>query len=162
MCCRLKTARSRAAVAAGRNGDSAYFARLQEYGTPLQVSHLGEGVRYGDETSQRLVAMSGMTIGRALGATINVLNPAVIVAGGSLSHLGDLFLASMRQAIYGHSLPFVTRDLGIVVVQQTEGSGLVGAAQMVIDQIFLPRCLAKWISVGQPTSALHRLGEASN
>ncbi|OYR25046.1 transcriptional regulator/sugar kinase domain protein [Brucella lupini] len=126
------------------------------------MGHLAEGVRYGDETSQRLVAMSGMTIGRALGATINVLNPAVIVAGGALPQLGDLFLASMRQSIYGHALPFVTRDLGIVVVQQTEGSGLVGAAQMVIDQIFLPRCLAKWISVGQPTSAVHRLGEASN
>lgn len=152
----------RAAGSAGRSGESAYFARLQEEGTPLQVGHLAEGVRYGDETSQRLVAMSGMTIGRALGATINVLNPAVIVAGGALPQLGDLFLASMRQSIYGHALPFVTRDLGIVVVQQTEGSGLVGAAQMVIDQIFLPRCLAKWISVGQPTSAVHRLGEASN
>lgn len=151
----------RAAGAAGRSGQSPYFARLQEHGAPLQIHHLAEGVRSGDETSQRLVAMSGMTIGKALGATINILNPAVIVAGGALPQLGDLFLASMRQAIYGHALPFVTRDLGIVVVQQTEGSGLAGAAQMAIDQIFLPGCLAKWISVGRPTSALHEIGEIS-
>lgn len=137
----------RAASAAGRSGE----------GTPLQLNQLAEGVRYGDETSQRLVAMSGMTIGRALGATINVLNPAVIVAGGALPQLGDLFLASMRQAIYGHALPFVARDLARVVVQQTEASSLAGAAQMAIDQIFLPSCLARWISAGQPTSAVHGL-----
>lgn len=149
----------RAASTAGRSGESAYFARLQGERTPLQLNHLAEGVRYGDETSQRLVAMSGMTIGRALGATINVLNPAAIVAGGALPQLGDLFLASMRQAIYGHALPFVTRDLAILVVQQTEASGLAGAAQMVIDQIFLPNCLARWISTGKPTSAVHELRE---
>ncbi|RYG80954.1 MAG: ROK family protein, partial [Alphaproteobacteria bacterium] len=142
------------AEAAGASGDSPYFADVIARSSTIDIRDLAEGVRQGDETSQRLVAMAGTTVGRALGATINVLNPSMVVAGGCLPQLGDLFLASMREAIYRHSLPFVTRDLSIVVVQHTERTGLQGAAQMVVDQVFAPKTLARWFP-GRPTPAVH-------
>ncbi|MCX5577674.1 ROK family protein [Kaistia terrae] len=146
----------REAEAAGRSRESRYFAERLDSGAALNIRDLAIGARQGDEISQQLVAMSGTTIGMALAATINVLNPAMVVADGCLPQLGDLFLASMREAIYRHSLPFVTRELAIVVVDQSDQTGLAGAAQMVLDEIFLPSCLAKWFETGRPTAAIHQ------
>jgi len=58
----------------------------------IDIRDLAEGVRQSDCTSQQPVAMSGETIGRALAAAVNVLNPALIVAGCCVPQLGN-FLA---------------------------------------------------------------------
>ena len=148
----------RAAERAGRSGESIFFKDRLNVVATLEISDLAEALRNGDSTAQRLVAMSGTYIGQVLGATINVLNPSLVVAGGCLPQLGPLFLACMREAIYRHSLPFVTKDLRIVSVEQTDEIGSRGAAQLVIDQIFSANCLASWWPGGRPTPAIHAFG----
>ena len=76
---------------------------------------------------------AGQTIGRALAATVNVLNPSLILIGGRLTQTGDVFLASLKEALLRHSLPFVTRELRVLPVERSESAGLIGAAHMIMD-----------------------------
>lgn len=145
----------RDAEAAAVDGRSGHFADRLAQGQPLAMIDLREGVRRGDQIAQGLVSAAGFRIGQALATSINLLNPALVVASGCLPQLGDLFIASMREAVYRHSLPFVTRDLEIVVAEQTEHTGLAGAAQMVVDQLFMPAMLGKWFGAGRPRPDIH-------
>ena len=78
-----------------------------------------------------------------------------MLVGGRLLTTGDVFLASLKEALLRHSLPFVTRDLRVAPVERTERAGLVGAAHMVIDQLFSPAALADWYASGSPAGHRH-------
>ena len=55
----------------------------------------------------------GNAIGEVLAGVVNFFNPSRIVLGGVGSQVGDVLLASVRQAVYQNSLPLATRDLKI-------------------------------------------------
>jgi len=74
----------------------------------------------------------------------------VVVLGGAVAQSGDILLAAVREAIYRQSHPLVTRDLRIVCSQMGDSAGLVGAAQMVCDELFATAMVREWITLGSP------------
>jgi predicted NBD/HSP70 family sugar kinase len=62
-----------------------------------------------------------------------LLNPSVIVIGGSLSQAGDSLLAGIREAIYARSLPLATTELRVVPSQTGQQAAIRGAAAMVLQ-----------------------------
>jgi len=66
---------------------------------------------------------------------VNLLNPSVIVIGGIVAEVGEHLLAGIREVVYSRSLPLATQHLRIVA-SQTEGrAGVLGASQMVSQQV---------------------------
>ena len=86
-----------------------------------------------------LVREAGRTIGEVLASAVSLLNPSVIVIGGSLSQAGDPLLAGVREVVYRRSLPLATAQLRIVQATAGDLAGVVGAAVMVVDQRAGPR-----------------------
>ena len=76
-------------------------------------------------------------------------------------------VAALREAVYGASHPFVTRDLRIIRSQMGSSAGLVGAARVASEQLFAPAFLKEWVLQGSPLAhpaftALHdRLSKTS-
>jgi hypothetical protein len=81
---------------------------------------------------------------------VNLLNPGIVALGGGVAQSGDILLAAVREAIYRQSHPLVTRDLRIVRSQLGGSAGLVGAAEVVCDEIFAPVPMRDWITRGSP------------
>jgi glucokinase len=62
-----------------------------------------------------------------------LLNPSVIVIGGSLSQAGDCLLAGIREAIYARSLPLATTELTVAPSRTGHQAAVRGAAAMVLQ-----------------------------
>jgi predicted NBD/HSP70 family sugar kinase len=77
---------------------------------------------------------------------ISVLNPTIIVVGGTLSLAGEHLLAGMKELIYRRCLPLALDGLRVVVARCDERAGVLGAANLAIDAALAPQSLADTVS----------------
>jgi predicted NBD/HSP70 family sugar kinase len=138
------------ALAAAQDGRSRYLAEVLARQSSVTVSDAGHGAQLGDAFCVELLGRAGRLIGEALAPLANLLNPSLIVLGGSVAQTGDILLAAIREAVYRQSHPLVTRDLRIVRSQMGGSAGLVGAAQVVTEELFSSQTLQGWIALGSP------------
>lgn len=73
-----------------------------------------------------------------LATAVNLLNPAVIVLGGTVAQAHEQPLAGVREIIYQRSLPLATRHLRIVRSTLEDRAGVTGAATMMVDHLLEP------------------------
>ena len=92
-----------------------------------------ELVRGGSIPAAHAVRQAGRTIGEVLATCVSLLNPSVIVIGGSLAQAGESLIAGVREVVYGRSLPLATSNLQIVAATTGVQAGVIGAATMVIQ-----------------------------
>jgi predicted NBD/HSP70 family sugar kinase len=104
----------------------------------------------GDHACVELLQGAGSLIGIAAAGLVDSFNPEVLVLGGPVVQAGDLFLASVREAVYGHSYPLATRDLRIVRSVMGQSAGLVGGAHAIVERVFAPEVLRSWLEAGSP------------
>jgi len=143
---------ARDAETAARSGQSPILHEILRAKGWLEASDVVAAAGQGDTTSIELVSAAGGLIGRALAMIVSVFNPSLVVVGGGMAKAGDQLLASIKEAVYGRSLPLATRDL---VVQRSalEGlGGVIGIATMVVDELLSRENLAAWLAAGTPAA----------
>ena len=142
---------AREGLAAAEDGRSPYLAQTLERQGELSVVDIGHAAQLGDLFCVDLLGRCGRLVGEALAPLANLVNPALIVIGGVVAESGgDSLLAGIREAVYRQSHPMVSRDLQIMRSQMGASSGLVGAAQVVVEALFAPALLQGWIGQGSP------------
>lgn len=157
---------ARDGMAAAADGRSPYLAQTLSRRGELSVVDIGHAAQLGDLFCVDLLGRCGRFVGEALAPLTNLINPALIVIGGVVAESGgDSLLAGIREAVYRQSHPMVSRDLQIMRSQMGASSGLVGAAQVVVEELFAPPMLQGWIGQGSPLrhpefqKSLERLAE---
>lgn len=142
---------AREGMVAAEDGRSPYLAQTLERHGELSVVDIGHAAQLGDLFCVELLGRCGRLVGEALAPLANLVNPALIVVGGVVAESGgDSLLAGIREAVYRQSHPLVSRDLQIIRSQMGASSGLVGAAQVVMEELFAPATLQGWIGLGSP------------
>lgn len=101
------------------------------------TSEVVERLSAGDPTTVELTRAAGRDIGEVLATCVNLLNPSVIVIGGSVAEASHEVLAGVREVVYRRSLPLATRSLDIVQAS-SHGGGVRGAALMVRRHLLSP------------------------
>ncbi|GAB4098166.1 ROK family protein [Sinomonas halotolerans] len=81
---------------------------------------------------------AGRDIGEVLATCVNLLNPSVIVLGGSLAAAGEHVMAGVREVVYRRSPPLATTNLGIVLSRAGDRAGVMGASQLVSQHVLSP------------------------
>jgi len=114
--------------------------RLQhraDAGEPLtgDVLRQVDDVRAGDAAASAAAREAGRSLGAVRAGCVNLLNPSVIVVGGSLVGAGEHLLAGAREVVYRRSLPLATQHLRIVTSRPGGTAGVLGASTMVIDHV---------------------------
>jgi predicted NBD/HSP70 family sugar kinase len=114
-------------------GAPAIIRRVNEAGLPIRnTSDLIDATRRSKVEAIRAVRQAGRDIGEVLSTCVSLLNPEIIVLGGSLSSAGEHLIAGVREVVYGRSTPLASGNL--TIVQSRDGKGeIVGAAVMAID-----------------------------
>lgn len=126
---------------------AAVAARLREENLDVAGSRdVVTLVRAGNMRAAQAVRQAGRDIGEVLAACVSLLNPSVIVMGGSLAEAGEMLLAGVREAVYRRSLPLATEHLRIVSSVTGAQAGMVGAATMVIQHALSPAVLDPQLS----------------
>jgi predicted NBD/HSP70 family sugar kinase len=88
----------------------------------------------GDSATLRVLDDAGVAIGRTLAGVANLINPEVIVVGGPLAGLGDLFLAPIARGLRRHAVPVVGESTMIAMSSLGDRAEVLGAAALVLQQ----------------------------
>lgn len=142
---------ARDGIAAARDGRSRVLADVLARTGAISAVDVAWAANRGDAVSVALLQAAGRRIGLVLASIVNFFNPSLIVIGGGVAQSGDQFLATIRETIYRRSLPLATRDLIIARSALGGMASVIGAAAMVVDQLFLRDSLATWMGVGEPS-----------
>ena len=95
----------------------------------------------GDAEARRMIRDSGRYVGEVVAAAVNLLNPAVLVVSGDLAGAYEIFVAGLREALYGNATAQATRTLSVVPASNGDRSAIVGSAVMVLDEVLGPRAV---------------------
>lgn len=108
------------------------------------VGHLRDVVELansGDPDARRMIRDSGRHVGEVLAAAVNLLNPAVLVVAGDMAGAYDIFVAGLRETLYGNATALATRVLQVVPSTYGDRSGVIGSATMVLDDVLSPAAI---------------------
>lgn len=133
-----------------QKGTSEQLSDLLNRGSELTVNEICQAAQLGDPVCTSIITSSGKLVGTVLATLLNMLNPQCVVLAGTLAQTNDIFLAAVREAVYGASHPLVTRDLQILQSQLGSTAGLLGAAHICLDALFEPKMLQGWVMEGTP------------
>lgn len=126
------------AVAAG----PAIAARLQASDLDVHsTAEVIELIKLGNVIALQAVRQAGRDLGGVLATCVNLLNPSVIVIGGSLAEAGEHLLAGVREVVYHRSPPLATQHLRIVRSHTGARAGVRGASAMVIQSVLAPAAI---------------------
>lgn len=95
-------------------------------------------VRAGNAVAIEATRQAGRDVGEVLATVVNLLNPSIIVLGGSIARAGEHLLAGVREVVYRRSIPLATQHLAIVQSQAGERAAVLGAAIMVAREVLSP------------------------
>ncbi len=98
-------------------------------------------VRSGDGDAIQVIRQAGRDIGDVLATCVNLINPSVVVIGGSLAQAGEHLLAGIREVVYRRSLPLATEHLRIVPSAAGKSAGVRGASVMAISHVLSPESI---------------------
>ena len=80
------------------------------------------------------IRKAGQTIGEVTSDVVSILNPSLIVVGGTLARCGEFLLSGIRELVYQRCLPLATQNLQIVLSVSETDSALYGAAYLVLEE----------------------------
>jgi predicted NBD/HSP70 family sugar kinase len=124
------------AVASG----PAVAAKLRALG--LEAHNSEDVVRLvgsGNKEAVHAVRQAGRDVGEVLSACVSLMNPSVIVIGGSMALTGEHFIAGIREVVYSRTIPLATHHLQIVQSSSGLDAGVLGASMLAIHDAMSPQ-----------------------
>jgi glucokinase len=100
-----------------------------------------------------IARQAGREIGEVLAAIVNTLNPSVIVLGGSVGRASEPMLAGIREVVYRRSITLATQQLQIVPSNAGSQAGVLGAAMLVVQQLFTPQSVTSIVTAATGRTA---------
>ena len=120
-------------------GGPAIATALRNIGLDVSTGHeVVSLVEQGNLEAIRVVRQAGRDIGEVLNMCVNIINPQVIVIGGSTAQAGEHLIAGIREVVYARAMPLATRHLTITASQAGAEAAILGASLMAIDYALLP------------------------
>ena len=114
----------------------AVIENVNAAGLPLRnAADLIDATKRGKVEAIQAVRQAGRDIGEVLSTCVSLMNPAVIVIGGSLASAGEHLIAGVREVVYRRSMPLASENLAIVQSKAGKEAGIIGASVMAIDHV---------------------------
>lgn len=96
---------------------------------------VGEAANDGDELAIDVVKRGGKIVGLGLVNLLHIFNPEVVVIGGGVSYIGDLWFNEVRAAVKAHTIDDdYWKDTPIIPSQISEDVSILGSATLVLTK----------------------------
>ncbi len=127
---------ARGCLAASASG-GAIARRLRELGKKTTTSRAAARLaQTGDPDAVAFVREAGLLLGEVLATVVSLLNPQVLMIGGDPMRAQEHFMVAVRERLYQRTQPLATRDLQIRTSTLGDRAGVIGAAHLVLDEVF--------------------------
>lgn len=144
---------ARDATTAAIDGRSRYLRELLERNGQIVPADVGRGSLRTEPVCTELAARSATLVGHVLAILVNFYNPSKIVVGGGVVDSAQLYVSAVERAITERANALATRGLQIVVGDPEQREGVIGCAQMVLDDLLSGPFLDAWAGHGSPHAA---------
>jgi len=112
---------------------------LREKGIEAETSQdVVELAQLGNIQTIQALRQAGRDIGEVLTTCVSLINPSVIVMGGSLAQAGEHLIAGVREIVYTRSLPLATEHLQITQSKAGANAAMMGASMLAIHHALSP------------------------
>jgi N-acetylglucosamine repressor len=122
----------RAATDEARLAPTGMLGRRLAAAGELSLGDVADALDAGDEAANRVVAAAGRALGRSVAALIGALNIGRIVLLGSVTALGDPWLAAVRDEASRRSLGLLADDTRIEIGRPVDNVVILGAAALLV------------------------------
>ena len=102
----------------------------------LKLKHIFQAAKENDPLAVELLGRAAEQLGIKLAFLVNLLNPEVVIIGGGLEEAGDIFLNTVRSAVNAWAFEEMASSARIVYSTLGENSVSLGAASLVMRQVF--------------------------
>lgn len=110
-----------------KEGETSSLSAAVLAGEDITLDMIIKAARNEDVLVPELLGELGTKLGRQIAQLMNILNPDMVVIGGTLSQTGDYLLQAIQPVIRTYSLNIVSRDTEIVMAELGGRAGLIGA-----------------------------------
>ncbi len=117
-------------IVSGKGVSSIYHSLSKKLKTAKEISELA---REGDVNAIETWNIFGCTLGIAIAWGINMIDPGIVIIGGSISNSMDLFYNSMDVEIRKNICPVPASKVKIVNASLGDNAGFIGAACLVMQ-----------------------------
>lgn len=100
----------------------------------FSAEDIARAAQQGDEMAQVMMERTGMFLGIAIAAVINLLNVDMVVMGGGVMEAGDLILKPTIKETRRRAFPPSFNSCDIVIARLGPSAGMIGAALLARDQ----------------------------
>jgi predicted NBD/HSP70 family sugar kinase len=104
------------------------------FGGDLSLDDVLERAKLGDPACCRAIAAAGFRLGDCVANVCNLLNPGLIVVGGTLAGARNVLLDPMRTAVARRAIPSAGEDVEIVLGVLGDRAELLGAVALVLHE----------------------------
>ena len=116
-------------------GETSVLSEKWKSGEDILLYDIIEAANNDDVLSITLIANIAEKLGRGVGVLINLLNPDLVVVGGSLSLVGDYLMLPLKRATNKYSLTLVSKDTKFKMSKLGETASVIGVAMLVRAKI---------------------------
>jgi glucokinase len=124
---------ARAAQQRLRNAEESSLSRLDV--SKISAHEVAAAAQNGDRMAKEIFSVAGKFLGYGIANMISVLDPQVVVLGGGLSAVADLYLDSLHRALMERAQPLAAQQVRIVVSKLADRANLLGCARLAWDSV---------------------------
>jgi predicted NBD/HSP70 family sugar kinase len=115
------------------------------------LDELRRRLRVGEAAATQRVWSAADAIGELAAMVVDILNPATLVLGGEMMHLGSDVLARVRAVVYERALPLSTRRIQIALSDRERDGALLGGAHLGAAVLLSPEGVRRQLDLAART-----------
>lgn len=116
-------------------GETSILSGKWKEGKEILLYDIIKAANHDDVLAISLIAEVADKLGRGVGVLINLLNPDLVVVGGTFSLSGDYVMLPLKTAVNKYSLSLVSKDSRFKLSLLGENASVMGAAMLVRAKI---------------------------
>jgi glucokinase len=114
-----------------RNGEESSLSRLDPSG--ITAFEVATAARKGDRLALDVFTRAGEALGYGVANMISLLDPQIVILGGGMAEVADLYLKSLRRAMLERAQPLASGQVIITVSKLRDKANLLGCARLGWD-----------------------------
>lgn len=118
-----------------KEGSSSILLKKGKKADDIKLNDIVEAALQEDMLVIELLAEFSEKLGRALAVLINLLNPELVILGGTISKTGDYIKLPARTALNKYSLSLVNSDTQFKVTKLADKAGVMGGCLIARNKI---------------------------
>jgi glucokinase len=111
-----------------QNGEHSSLSQLQI--ERITAHEVATAARQGDKVALAVFEQAGRSLGFAIANLVSVLDPELVILGGGMASVADLYLDALRGAIFERAQPLAARQVKVVISKRAETVNLLGCARL--------------------------------